>query len=61
MCLEDGTRYEEKGVWHPLDGANVTHWVEPHKTGVRFSAVAFTGECVKGTKKKRIPTISELD
>ena len=56
LCLEDGTRYEEKGVWHgPMDGANVTHWVEPHERGVRMSAVAFCGRAVPGAKKKRKP------
>ena len=53
LVLEDGRRYEEKGVWHgPMNGGEITHWVEPHEEGVRLSAVAFSGECVKGAKKK---------
>ena len=46
LCLEDGTVYREKGVWHgPMDGAKVAHWVAPHGPPgtVRYSAVAFTG------------------
>ena len=44
LMLADGTVYAEKNVWHgPMNGAAVEHWVEPHKNGVRYSAVAFTG------------------
>ena len=44
LCLEDGTVYSEKHVWHgPMDGAKVAHWVTPHTSGVRYSAVAFSG------------------
>ena len=42
LCLEDGTIFSEKGVWHgPFRGDQMTHWVLPHKTGVRFSCIAF--------------------
>ena len=44
LCLEDGTVYSGKHQWHgPMDGAALTHWVSPHLSGTRYSAVAFSG------------------
>ena len=42
ICLRDGTIFSEKGVWHgPFRGDQMTHWVLPHKTGIRFSCITF--------------------
>ena len=44
LCLEDGTVYSGKHVWHgPMNGAELAHWVSPHTSGTRYSAVAFSG------------------
>ena len=44
LCMEDGTRYGAKETWHgPYDGHATTHWVTPHASGTRYSAVAFSG------------------
>ena len=44
LVFEDGTRYEEKGVWHgPFDGARVLHWNDPH-SGDKLSCVAYSRE-----------------
>jgi len=52
LCLEDGTIYSEKEVWHgPYQGDEMTHWVSPHKTGTRFSAVVFEAP-TRSYKKK---------
>ena len=59
LCLEDGTKYAEKHKWHgPMQGGTMPHWVNPHTSGTRFSAVAFTGPPAPRTrppaqKKKR--------
>ena len=41
---EDGTeeRLTERRVWHTREFAKQWHHVEPHTTGVRWSAIAFT-------------------
>ena len=55
LCLEDGTVYSEKGVWHgPYQGDEITHWVTPHKTGTRFSCVVFEAP-QRSYKKKKLP------
>ena len=60
LCLEDGTVYSEKEVWHgPYQGDEVTHWVTPHKTGTRYSCVVFRAP-PRSYKKKR-PLRNELD
>ena len=44
LCTELGQRYDAQNVWHYCgDLSNITHWVEGHSTGTRYSAVAFTG------------------
>jgi hypothetical protein len=40
LCLEDGRRFEDRGVWHAFDGKNILHWVEPFE-GERYSVVAY--------------------
>ena len=60
LCLEDGTVYSEKEVWHgPYQGDEVMHWVTPHKTGTRFSCVVF--EAPQRSYKKKRPQRNELD
>ena len=44
LCDEHGNRYEGQRVWHNCgDLSQITHWVEPHYSGTRYSLVAFTG------------------
>ena len=44
LCLEDGSRFEEKYFWHgPFDGTSITHWNEPFP-GFKYSVVAFTSK-----------------
>ena len=41
---ELGNRYEEQRIWHNCgDLSKITHWVEPHTSGTRYSLVAFFG------------------
>ena len=51
LCLEDGTVYSGKHEWHgPMDGAALAHWVSPHLSGTRYSAVAFSGPLAPKTR-----------
>ena len=44
LCDEHGNCYEEQRVWHNCgDLSKITHWVEPHYSGTRYSMVAFHG------------------
>ena len=44
LVTENGDRYEEQRVWHNCgDLSKITHWVEPHSSGTRYSMVAFFG------------------
>ena len=44
LVPELGQRYEAQNVWHYCgDLSDITHWVLPHYSGTRYSAVAFTG------------------
>ena len=44
LCLEDGRVFSDKFVFHgPYNGAEIKHWVLPHPSGVRHSAVIFRG------------------
>ena len=44
LVCEDGRRYETKRHFHACgDLSTVTHWVEDHSVGTRYSCVAFTG------------------
>ena len=52
LCLEDGTEYREKDVWHgPYQGDKVTHWVRGHSSGVRYSCVIFAGPPARSTRR----------
>ena len=54
LCLEDGTVYAGKEVWHgPMDGGRLYHWVTPHETGTRYSAVAYSGGPAPTTRTQR--------
>ena len=37
LCLEDGTVFSERGVWHHYDGAKLEQWVQ-----------TISGNCIKG-------------
>ena len=44
LVTELGQRYLSQNVWHDCgDLSKIIHWVEPHTSGTRYSAVAFTG------------------
>ena len=53
LCLEDGTVFSEKETWHAFDGANTTHWVNPHDKGFRYSVVAFARPAKKRKRQER--------
>ena len=65
LCLADGRGFSEKHKWHEYDGSEVEHWVNPHTSGPRFSAVAFKGPPAPKTRppgrKKMCAKINELD
>ena len=43
LVFEDGTRYEERGVWHGgFRGDLLTHWNEPITSGIKYSVVAYS-------------------
>ena len=59
LCLADGRVFSEKHKWHEYDGSEIEHWVQPHASGMRFSAVAYRGPPAPKTrppaKKKYAP------
>ena len=43
LVLEDGTRFEQRGVWQgPMWGSAVVHWNEPITSGEKLSVVAYS-------------------
>ena len=40
LLLEDGRRFEERGVWHRYDGSRLLHWNEEITAGVKYSVIA---------------------
>ena len=53
LCLETGERFVEKEIWHgPINGKEVTHWVNKHTSGTRMSAVAFVSGVNPGKHRK---------
>ena len=49
LLFEDGTRLEEKHVWHKIDG-RIPHWNEPHE-GTKYGIVLYRRAC-KHTKQQ---------
>ena len=44
LALETGQRFEAQRTMHACgDLSQITHWVEPHTSGTRFSVVCFSG------------------
>ena len=39
LLLEDGRRFEERGVWHRYDGNKVLHWNEEIIAGTKYAVV----------------------
>ena len=39
LLLEDGRRFEERGVWHRYNGKNVLHWNEEITAGIKCAVV----------------------
>ena len=54
LCLDDGRRFEERGVWHEFDGRNTLHWVEPFE-GERYSVVAYARKQPARAPRRRVP------
>ena len=59
LLLEDGRRFEERGVWHRYDGSRLLHWNEEITAGVKYSVIAHNNTTrplvypsKKGRKKK---------
>ena len=40
LLLENGSRFEERGVWHRYDGSRLLHWNEEITAGVKYSVIA---------------------
>ncbi len=40
LLLEDGHRFEERGVWHQYDGSRLLHWNEEITAGVKYSVIS---------------------
>ena len=40
LLLEDGRRFEKRGVWHRYDGRALLHWNEDITAGTKFSVIA---------------------
>ncbi len=40
LVLDDGRRFEERGVWHRYDGRAHLHWNEEITSGVKYSVIA---------------------
>lgn len=51
LLFDDGTRLEQKHVWHKING-QVPHWNEPHE-GTKYGVVLYR-RGVKYTKQQRI-------
>ena len=39
LVFDDGTRFEEKYIWHKMDGT-IPHWNEPHE-GTKYSIILY--------------------
>ena len=40
LLLEDGRRFEKRGVWHRYDGRALLHWNEDITSGTKHSVIA---------------------
>ena len=40
LLLENGSRFEERCVWHRYDGSRLLHWNEEITAGVKYSVIA---------------------
>ena len=40
LVLDDGRRFEKRGVWHKYDGRAHLHWNEEITQGVKYSVIA---------------------
>ena len=58
LVCEDGRRYEKKGHFQACgDLSKVTHWVEGHSSGTRWSCVAFTGALPQLCQNRKKPLV----
>jgi hypothetical protein len=51
LVFEDGTRLEQKHIWHKIDG-QIPHWNEPHE-GTKYGVVLYR-RGVKHTKQQMV-------
>ena len=51
LCLEGGTRFEERNKWFSFDGKNLTHWNEPSKG--KYSLVAYCSNQAQHAPQQR--------
>ena len=51
LVFEDGTRIEDKGMWHKING-QIAHWNEPHE-GTKYGIVLYK-RAIKHTKEGNI-------
>ena len=50
LLFDDGTKIEDKRVWHKING-QVHHWNEPHE-GTKYSVVLYRSDKTKPPKNK---------
>ena len=52
LVLENGQRFEAQRTMHACgDLSQITHWVEPHSSGKRYSVVCFSGPMPRVAKR----------
>ena len=52
LVLENGQRFEAQRTMHACgDLSQITHWVEPHASGTRYSVVCFSGPLPRVAKR----------
>ena len=44
LLLEDGRRFEKRGVWHRYDGRALLHWNEDITAGTKYSVIVHNNE-----------------
>ena len=54
LVFDDGTRIEDKGMWHKING-QIAHWNEPHE-GTKYSIIVYQGE----SKSKKTEHINKI-
>ena len=50
LVFEDGTRIEDKYIWHKIDG-QIPHWNEPHE-GTKYSIILYRSKATTNKSSK---------